>query len=65
MKISNFYGCQYDCAATYLYQVPRSAKVTPSAKQRKVELVSASHTGGSFNKNAGTKANHSHIDRRI
>lgn len=65
MKISNFYGYQYDCAAAYLNQVPTAKPVDSSKKERKVEKVSASHTDRSFNKNAGTKANHTHIDRRI
>lgn len=65
MKISNFYGCQYDYAAVYLNQVPTAKPVNSSKKERKVERVSPSHTGRSFNKNAGTKANHNHIDRRI
>lgn len=65
MKISNFYGYQYDCAAAYLNQVPTAKPVDSSKKERKVEEVSPSHTGRSFNKNAGPKANFSHIDTRI
>lgn len=65
MKISNFYGCQYDYAAVYLNQVPTAKPVDSSKRVRKVEEVSPSHTGRSFNKNAATKANHTHIDTRI
>lgn len=61
MNITPLYGC----AATFLYQVPQSKNVKVSSQKRKVEPVSASYTGRKFNQNAGTKANHTHIDIRI
>lgn len=52
----------YDCAATYLYSAPMQRKVEPKKTERKVEAVLPAHSGKRFNPNAGTLANHSHID---
>ncbi len=58
MSITSLYGC----AATYLYQIPRQNNVTLSKTPRKVEASAPSYTGKRFNQNAGTKANHTHVD---
>lgn len=54
----------YDCASTYLAQVPQNVTVnTCSRKERKVEDTKPIHTGKRFNHNSGDKSNFaSYID---
>jgi len=58
MNVSNL----YDCAGTYLYNVPKQKKIETKDKERKVEANESTNTGKKFNPNAGSKANHSDID---